>query len=291
MNKLANFFELKEDELAKVLYKTNAFLSGGSALNVFLDRDFEDGQDLDIFLRIPYSKENDYNLTYNYCPFNELALDVIQTYLKNNGYVIQKDSGEKQKRYWNSCKNKSTNEIEYIQSGLKFYIKGIKNFKKADKKIQIIILYNCSIEEFMNTFDLNICQLVIKGEKKYNNFTGYNFKLKFNNYHLSINDLNLIQDRKMYINISMYPYNLFDRILKYMNRGFELIDRKTGDVLFEDFSSEKLINFIYTKYNKILSYDNLIAPQKRQELLEILKDLKINENGDDVCKLITILSY
>lgn len=293
MNKLVTYFELAEDELSEVLYKTNSFISGGSALNVFLNKDFEVDQDLDIFLRIP-------DLTHNYLQdinnypfaFESLAYGILDSYFKNNGYFPQKDADEKIKKYLKSVNNQNTNEIEYHQSALRYFIKNIKNYKKGNKKIQLIILFNCELNEFVDTFDFNICKLIIKGEKNFNsqNSPSFQYKLNFDNSHLSENDLNIIKNGKMFIDYCLYPYNLFDRIKKYTNRGFQLIDKQTGYSIFylDDIELKKYIN---SNFNRIITYENLMT-KRREELFNSLKESKMyNINGKDICKVISQFTY
>ena len=56
-NKLVYRFDFTEAELARLLYSVNGFIAGSSALNVFMKDDLYKDIDLDIFLRIPYSRK------------------------------------------------------------------------------------------------------------------------------------------------------------------------------------------------------------------------------------------
>jgi hypothetical protein len=117
MKTLANHFDFTKDELAKLLYKVNAFIAGSAPLNVFTQQELFDGLDLDIFLRIPYDKENKYpnNTKFNnhYYPYEELAKEQIFTCLKSKGYIRLLND-----KY--NCKkdNKETKDIEYMKCAL-----------------------------------------------------------------------------------------------------------------------------------------------------------------------------
>lgn len=62
MNKLCEFFGVEYNDLYNVLINTASFIAGGSALRTFLieaDNEPFIDQDLDIFIKLPYNK-NDY---------------------------------------------------------------------------------------------------------------------------------------------------------------------------------------------------------------------------------------
>ncbi len=194
MKTLANHFGFTPDELAKLLYKVNAFIGGSAPLNVFIQSKLFDGLDLDIFLRIPYDKENAYpiceanikNKFKNYYyPYEELAKEQIINYLEAKGYTQLLHY-----RYNYQRENKETKDIEYMKCALSHFIKNIVTFQntKDRKRVQIITLYDCSIEDFMDTFDLDICRMVIMGNA--------DNKLYLHKNHLSSQEMKEIEDKK-----------------------------------------------------------------------------------------------
>lgn len=48
-----------------------------------------------------------------------------------------------------------------MKCALSHFIKNIMTFTKDNKNIQIITIFDCTIDEFLDTFDLNICKLAI----------------------------------------------------------------------------------------------------------------------------------
>jgi len=216
-NNILNHFEFTEIELASVLFDTNAFISGSSALNVYTQDNIYDNMDLDIFVTLPYKTKT---ITYNY-EFETYVYKKIEALVKSKKYKDVKNRyTASQERFTLSHKNKDVNEIEYFKSDLANYIKCIKTFYKKNKKVQIIYIYDNPIDVFLNTFDLNICKLAIKSNGS---------KLELYSNHLSKLEKQEIIDRKMYIVKPLYKPNLESRIQKYVNRGFIFYDNKVID--------------------------------------------------------------
>jgi hypothetical protein len=209
MRNYYSHFGFTESEMGQFLYDTKSFIAGGFALNAFLGERLYPNSDLDIFVRIPYEFREDYNCKFQsgFLPYEELVKFKIQTILTNKGY--RQEFG-----------NKDKNEIEYHQCALSHYIKNILNYKMikfcegegegedegededTKIKIQIIILYDCSIADFMNTFDLSICRIVLVGE--FGNVDFYHNHSKY----LSIPELSDIKNKIMKVYNPLYPSNL-----------------------------------------------------------------------------------
>lgn len=183
-NNIIKYFEL-DDKFYEIMSFTGGFISGSTALYSYLNKPLYDNQDLDIFVRTPMTKElydieienrdRNYESYKNYYPnYGKIIKKYIGNYLESKNYkYIESDAGQRNQAV---CKKKSTNEIEYHFSDLKNYIMSINTFQNENKKIQIIVLFDCSIDDFINTFDLNICKLVIKSNLK---------ELYFDNKHLN----------------------------------------------------------------------------------------------------------
>lgn len=108
----------------------------------------------------------------------------------------------------------------------------IDNYRKNNKKIQVICLFKNSIDEFIKTFDLSICQLVLVPKSG---------ELTFYKNHLNALDEALIKDKIMVINTDkvLYLPNLRNRILKYHKRGFRFMDKKSNKLIFNENDDEE----------------------------------------------------
>ncbi len=258
MKTLANHFDFTQDELAKLLYKVNAFIAGSAPLNVFTQQELFDGLDLDIFLRIPYDKENEYpkNIKFknHYYPYEELAKEQIIDSLETKGYFQVLQCGYNYQR-----ENKETKDIEYMKCALTHFIKNIITFQKGNKKIQIITLYDCSIEDFMDTFDLNICRMVIMGN--------FGNELFLNKNHLSLEEIMEIKEKKMYIVNPLYPANLEKRIQKYLDRGFTWVHSTTKEELTRyTYNPGEISAYIYNAFdNSVITYEQFIENKKKKK--------------------------
>jgi len=210
MDKITNHFSLNYSEFAKALYDTNAFLNE----NINAD------QDLDIFLRIPYSRiydnfTNRYKFKNNYYPYQELAKEKINTFLESHGYKLDVEySSEEEINNRLRNRDKIKDELPYLMSELSKYVKNIMNYWKDNKKIQLITLYDCSIEEFLDTYDLNICRLAICANRNNELY----FYYEENNY-ITKKELEDIQNKKMYIFNPKFINNIANRVKKYISRG------------------------------------------------------------------------
>jgi hypothetical protein len=219
-NNVARHFDFTQEELSDLLYKINAFISGSVPLNIMSQDEIYDDIDLDIFLRIPYDRNNEdvygnINKKFKnwYYPYEELAKEQISTCLKNKGYEIENI---------NHISYGKNIDFEYRECALSHFIKNINTYKKDNKKIQIITLFDCSIDTFMETFDLDICRFVMVGTDKR--------CMKFYSNHITY-EAECARDKVMNIYNPLYIKNLKRRIIKYINRGFTL-QRKTDDMIF-----------------------------------------------------------
>jgi hypothetical protein len=111
-----------------------------------------------------------------YLPFEELAKEKIDRELTARGYVKIENELHKPIKFpdafsiaklANPDKTKPSDlpvksDQLYLDSNVANYIKNITNYIKDNVKIQLIVLFDCSIEGFVNTFDLNICKLVLR---------------------------------------------------------------------------------------------------------------------------------
>lgn len=205
MDIITTHFLLDKTEFAKVLYDTNAFLSGGSVLNAFLSENINDDQDLDIFIRIP--ENNSGYIKGNYYPYEIFVKEKINNFLHSHNYVLDTN-------YYPI----DLDNNPYDKSSISKFIKNVNQYKNGNLRIQIIILYDCCITNFLQTFDLNICRLVICVDKEYN----FEFYHKINPY-LSKEELDHISSKQMYLHMPNNILNLCIRIKKYLCRGFKLM--------------------------------------------------------------------
>jgi hypothetical protein len=273
-------FNISYEELINILKFTNGFIAGGFALSAFLNNSIEktinsnllpEDQDIDIFIRIPYTYENNINcptdiiFELGYLPFELLAKQYIKTILESKNY-IEDILTDKRYNDYHKIKNKTSiniNEIEYKNSALTHFIKNITTYinNNTKKKIQIIILYDCKIENFLETFDLNICRLAFLYSYDKNDLDFYHNM----NEYLKDYDLDMIINRKMYVYMLLYRPNIFSRIIKYINRGFEFIDKNNHSKIITTIneinidyneSINKIQNYIYENFTyNVISYD------------------------------------
>ncbi len=262
--KLADHFGLHYQSLEDIIYETKSFIAGSSALTTFLDIPPFDGQDLDIFMRIPLTKEDhlDYERYLSkYYPSERLAKHFIDSILEKAGYASETITEQCNNRFKKTRKselNLPLDEIEYYNCALSHFIKNIRTYcKKVGGhkilKIQVIILYQCSIEEFLDTFDLNICRLAICPKQNMRS-ADIDFFHRTNNY-LDEHELSLIKSRKMYIHNVLYIANLENRLLKYTKRNFDLIDKSTETAVVD--LNEHLKKLNITK--SFVGYDEYIS--------------------------------
>lgn len=237
MEKITNHFSLDANKFAKLLYDTNSFISGGSALCAFLNKNIQNDQDLDIFLRVPHDRHKRY-AHHSYYPYQELATEKIVDFLKSQGYNNNGPSGSGDSVY-GSMKEETNG------SHLSSHVKYVINYYNNDKKIQLIILYDCRIEEFLNSYDLNVCRLAIcANNDEYEFPLGNTPKMYF--YHklckyITKKELDDITNKKMYILKSNFD-NSVDRIKKYIKRGFTLIEiNDSQDSKFDDYVKNNLL--------------------------------------------------
>jgi len=281
MKNLLNNFNFEYDELKKLLYSTQSFIAGGAALKVFLNENYDENQDLDIFLPIPYSR-NDFiqgpNVIYKkykfgYLPFEELAKEKIKAILHNKGYYLTSSGVSNH----HNCGNNPTKDIEYMKCALTHFIKNIINYENiiTKKKIQIITVFEHSIQDILDTFDLNICQIAINC-----NDNSFYFNLE----NAGIQDL--ISKKLMYITNPLYPSNLEKRINKYLSRGFTWIKPNGEEVYFNKKPTPMDVNcYITTQLsNKIITYEEYleIKANKKKEVIQTSCNMKDNDWEDEI---------
>lgn len=284
MEKLANYFGITEEGLGQLLYTTNSFIAGGAPLSVFKKELFP-GMDLDIFLRIPVQfgyepwkpiYETGKGFYYNY---ESLAKEKINGFLTSRGneLVIENVAS----RWHKHKKGGETVDIEYMSSALSHFIKNINTYQRKDgRKIQIITLYDCSIETFMETFDLNICRLVIVGRQ------GSNWELELMTSHLTRLQLEEIQSGDMYIYNPLYRANLAKRIHKYIGRGFNWVMPRTHESLEEYSNSlDDIKEYISESYiPEITSFEEFLEATKSIQLTNTPRtEDEEYDSDDDTC--------
>jgi hypothetical protein len=199
--------------------------------------------DLDIFLRLPVEWSSEpWKRSYDtgkgfYYNYEGLAKEKINRFLTTHGYELVKENEASRWSKINSqlphsyLKNTETPDIEYMRSALSHFIKNINTYQRDGRKIQIITLYDCSIEDFMETFDLNICRLVIVGKNV--GIENADWQMKLMTKHLTKLELEEIRNKDMYIYNPLYRANLARRIHKYIGRGFKWVMARTYEPLEE----------------------------------------------------------
>ena len=160
-----------------------------------------------------------------------------------------------------------------MNSALSHFIKNINTYQRADgRKIQIITLYDCSIENFMETFDLNICRLVIVGNN--HGIENADWRMELMTSHLTRLELEEIRNKDMYIYNPLYRANLARRIHKYIGRGFKWVMPRTYEPLEEytkslddikEYISETCIPEI-TTFEKFMEAKKLRLPTNTEEV-------------------------
>jgi len=242
---LAEYFGLTQDELANLLYINDAFIAGSASLNAFTQTELFKDLDLNIFLH----NSNEVLATYQF-----------SNVLESKGYKCID-------QVTNGCSD--TNGCSYT------YIEPINiiTYTNANlKKIQIIILSDCSIKDFMDKVYLNIYRLAIIGS---------NCKLQFYMDHLTDQEITEIKHKTMYIYRLSKDYvveNLFHLenlphlrhirsleklIKKYIDHGFVLIryNEKTeiGHMIRPQHPG---YFFLYDTYdNAVMTYEEFIKEE------------------------------
>ena len=286
-------FNISYDELKNILHFTNGFIAGGFALSAFLNNNIKTtlisttlpkNQDIDIFIRIPYTYEHShkhpwkYIFDLGYLPFELLAKEYIINILKSKNYTEDITPGVKDYLKSKNITTKDINEIEYKNSALSHFIKNITTYinNETKRKIQIIFLYDCKIEDFLETFDLNICRLAFIYSYDKDDLDFYHNMNKYLNDY----DLDLIKNRKMYVNISLYTPNLYSRVIKYINRDFEFIDKNNHSNIItskyimdmsddDNESIRKIQDYIDDNFTyNVMSYDNFCKIKYNLDILD-----------------------
>jgi len=257
-------FNLTINDLENILKNTNGFIAGGFALYCYLNNkidlsiDLPEDSDIDIFIKLPLNYEQirkNIELGSIYVPFEYLAIQYVDSILLNKGYKKNCKYDDINKRMKQSNNFSNLDEIEYHKCALSHFIKNITTYhnEEYNKKIQIIIIYDCLIEEFLKTFDINICQIAIYWDYKNNKFNFYHNSIKYLTYY----ELQLIKKKHMFICNPLYYANLENRILKYINRGFTLINFK-GDFIFchQNITINDINQYIISNYEpKVITWE------------------------------------
>ncbi len=238
MDKLCKFFGVEYDDLYKVLIDTNSFIAGGAALRTMLmDEDKEPfiDQDLDIFIRLNYSK-TEYMKMQEDGDFTKYQCDKInkiyQEFFKKYQYKCKYSHNQYRMMV---LKTKSSDVLDYSDDEiLSMYIKNIHVYKNDNgRQAQLIYIFNHKIEEFLNTFDLNICKIAIvpylNELQFYHNITNY----------ISDDDLAMIKRKEMYITQISNTGRMANRIMKYIDRGFYWRDINKTDEITDEMRAEQ----------------------------------------------------
>lgn len=194
MDKLCKFFGVEYVDLYKVLIDTNSFIAGGAALRTLLIEDDKEpfiDQDLDIFIRLNYSKtayekmQEDGDFTKYQC---DKINKIYQEFFEKYQYKCKYSHNQHRMKAINS-----SDMLDYSDDKiLSMYIKNIHVYKnETGRQVQLIYIFNHKIEEFLNTFDLNICKIAIvpylNELQFYHNITNY----------MSNDELAMIQRKEM----------------------------------------------------------------------------------------------
>ena len=276
MEQLLKYFDMTEKDLGELLYTTNAFISGSAPLAVFLEEPIFPDMDLDIFLRVPI-EQNLNNYSYNtkcsYDNYEILAKQKIHEFLGRHGYDLCRECDMKRSPT-NFCrsypeKNLETEGNEYQRSALSHFIKKVNTYQhKNGRKIQLITLYDCTIDTFLETFDLNICRLVILGRACIQKDNSYllkdNVYLELMTNHLTQQELDDIRNKYMYIYKPIYPVNLPRRIHKYIGRGFKWVLAKTYKSPISELSLNLncIQEYISKTFPKITTFEEFMEKKK-----------------------------
>jgi hypothetical protein len=222
IDKLAEHFEINNKDLYNILHRTGGEIMGGCLLPLYLNENFYEDQDLDIFVKLPYeSKYNDHPNIYNpnmdhpthmMARYEFLMLSYIDKILKNNNFTIFSTEGQilnwSEKLFFDSY-------AKYQETPVGIYLKHVLTYQKNNKKIQIIILFNCDTEDLLKLFDLSICKLHLDTSKINNTLTQY----------IDETTQNEIKNKLMRSIISKHENTHREiRIEKYIKRGFTLIN-------------------------------------------------------------------
>jgi len=225
-HKFAEYFGFSYSELVNLLSISNAFIAGNVALNAFIQTELFNELNLDIFVHKP----------------NEILISI----LKSKGYeYIENASNDL------IPLNKEINSIMAYQSQKTGF---------TTKTIQIITIADCSIDDFLKSFSLNICKLAIISSP---------YKLHIYMDHLTYQEICEITGKRMYISKLVKPTNRFDQIdqfekiekqiKKYINHGFILTKRYDKTELSHMPWPTKIGNYLYDAYNnEVLTYEEFI---------------------------------
>jgi len=295
MEQLANFFGMTEEGLGQLLYTTNSFIAGSAPLAVFQKTIYPD-MDLDIFLRLPIEWSSEpWKRSYDtgkgfYYNYEGLAKEKINGFLTTHGYEPVKESDSSRWSKINSklphsyLKNTETPDIEYMRSALSHFIKNINTYQRDDgRKIQIITLYDCSIEDFMETFDLNICRLVIVGKNV--GIENADWQMELMTKHLTKLSLEEIRNKDMYIYNPLYRANLARRIHKYIVRGFKWIMGGTYEPLEEYTKSlDDIKEYISETFiPEITTFEEFMEAKKSRLPAIHLPDIESENEEEEKC--------
>lgn len=269
------YFDFSNDELNGILYKTNGFISGSFALSVYLNLDIYPDADLDIFVILPFKHDEKYQ--YFHSIYLQLIIEKYHKFLTEKGYKLKDLCGKK--NYDLESMKKPTNDIPYFTSALSIFIKNITNYiSPNNKKVQIIMLYNWSIEELLDTFDLNINRLAIHSVGNQLQFYHYT------NKYITDNELVDILHKRMYIYNPLYPANLEKRVTKYISRGFQLVNPQSKQLLFDHIPTFlDVSDYLLTFSNNVITVDEYLTNKNKRTSHIIEKEIvKVVDIVDDI---------
>jgi hypothetical protein len=236
-NALLSTFGLEEHEkeFTRVMRETYSFLAGGAMLYWWMNDvtsatvPFPADTDLDIWMSIPVLPSS---TKMHYVWPTELMLTCYETVLAKAGYKRQSDeerAREIEARRAASMKHKPTGEIEYRTSPMVRVIEKIVNFINPGlgRKIQVIVVKDCSPRDITNTFDLDICKFVaVPGLTLHLDRTGEYEALHTDSLRLldAVKKVGAPLPMTMRLcNLSKaYLPNVLVRLEKYYGRGFVL---------------------------------------------------------------------
>ncbi len=215
---ISKHFGFEPHELNQLIYDITGFIAGSAPLNIFVGDDIWDNIDLDIFVPIPARKNNNTSLKHYYYAYEELVLYKVNHILTNKGYT-------KCQREINQDASQNEEYIKFLTANSE-YIKSVHTYKRDDNvKIQIIFIYDQTIDEFLNTFDFDIVKFTLESrESQCGPILPISSELKLITDYVPNKDR--IKSRIMTITNDSHvqlKHNLIKRAVKYALRGFTLV--------------------------------------------------------------------
>lgn len=199
------FTDANTREFFGILENTRGYLAGGFCLAAFLEKPLLKGQDLDVWVPTPVTKNGpviDHANVHNAYQYDAVVDKIFHLFFKSLGYTGV--------RTWDP----KYSQLQYNQLENRFtkVVRSIMNYTHPEypHKIQLIKTYDLTARENISTFDLNVCQF---------SFDAY-MNLKF--YSQDNCDLTEIRRGIMRENPRGKPLSK-ERREKYEKRGFKLV--------------------------------------------------------------------